>query len=59
MLLDLEDNGKITYIDLWNGYQKNGILNPDYTIDGIHLKENAYDIWYRQIEPYIRENNDK
>lgn len=28
-------------------------LNPIYTIDGIHLNQQGYDVWYKAIRPFI------
>ncbi len=44
-----------TYINIHDLYELNGSMNPDVTKDGIHLKPEAYDLWYKVIERYIYE----
>lgn len=36
---------KATYLDLYNVVLKDGLLNEDYTIDGIHLSEKGYEVY--------------
>lgn len=43
------------YIDLYSLYQKDDILPTLYTDDGVHLKEDAYSIWYNAINNFIYE----
>lgn len=40
----------IPYINLNQKLCPNGYLEKKYTIDGIHLKKDAYDIWYKTIQ---------
>ncbi len=47
-----EDRG-CTYIDLYSQYEKNGVMNPDLTRDGVHLKDDAYELWIETIRLYI------
>ena len=47
------ENKDIQYIDLYDLYSKNGKINPELTVDGIHLKQEAYCIWMNEIEKYI------
>lgn len=42
-----------TYINIFDLYLKDGIMNPALTIDGVHLKPHAYDRWAKEIEGYI------
>ena len=42
-----------TFIELYDLYEKEGELNPTLTVDGIHLRENAYDRWAGAIRPFI------
>ena len=44
-----------TYINIHDLYELDGSMNPDLTKDGIHLKPEAYDLWYKAIEGYIYE----
>lgn len=46
---------KCTYIDLNSSFIKNGVLPSDFTDDGVHLTQLAYEKWYEIIRPYIYE----
>jgi len=47
---------QFTYIDLHNLLKDaNGNLDARYTLDGIHLKGAAYQIWKREIEDFLKE----
>lgn len=39
----------IEYIDLFSIYQKDMLLSPEITVDGIHLKADAYERWYNAL----------
>ena len=39
----------IEYIDLFSIYQKDMHLPPEITEDGIHLKADAYESWYKAL----------
>ena len=41
------------YIDLYSLLENNGSIDPKYTTDGIHLSDEAYQIWKEQIIQYI------
>lgn len=43
----------LMYIDLYSQFVYNGVMNPDYTSDGIHLTSSGYDVWELMIRPYI------
>jgi lysophospholipase L1-like esterase len=44
----------ITYIDMVYAFSdKNGYLKPSLTSDGLHLNPKGYEVWKKQIEPYI------
>lgn len=46
----------LTYIDLFSSFcTKNGALNPNYSIDGIHLNGDGYLVFKRLIEEKINE----
>lgn len=49
----LADQKGIIYIDLWSLYEKDGMMNPDYTSDGVHLQKDAYAIWVEEIEDLV------
>ena len=45
-----------TYIDVHSALMDEyGMLDSSYTIDGLHLRPNAYDVWTRVIAPYVEE----
>ena len=48
------ETGTYTFVDLYPDYVLDGELNPAYSVDGIHIKEEAYQHWYRQLEPYLQ-----
>ena len=43
----------IMFIDIYSIYEKNGVLNPELTVDGIHLHPYAYDNWANVLKKYI------
>lgn len=45
----------IVYIDLYSLYLKGGKLNEEYTYDGVHLKADAYRLWYEAIKNYVEQ----
>ncbi len=46
-----------TYLDLYSQLKDDyGYIRPEYTIDGIHLTDEAYKIWTDDIRPYIEGN---
>ncbi len=44
-----------TYVNIHDLYELDGSMNPDLTKDGVHLKPEAYDLWYKAIEGYVYE----
>lgn len=44
------------YVDLYKEYNEDGMLPGYLTIDGVHLKEDAYKRWERIITEYIEGN---
>lgn len=51
----MSDDFGFTYIDLASVFEKDGKLNPRFSIDGLHLNGEAYNIWKQQIEKYVEE----
>lgn len=45
----------MTFIDLYSLYEANGELPDQITRDGIHLTEDAYDVWAEAIGEYVYE----
>ena len=52
-LSDIVRNYGFTYIDLFTAYSKDGYLNEEYTIDGLHLKPDSYTLWVDIIHKYL------
>ena len=53
------DGEKIIYVDLNTKMLcGGGVMNPDYTIDGVHLTKEGYDLWMDEIAKYARVNTD-
>lgn len=45
----------MVYIDIHDLYTANGVLNPELTEDGVHLKQEAYEQWYEAIREYVEQ----
>ena len=43
----------MTYLDVYPAYERTGGLNPEYTEDGIHLKDDAFGPWAEILRPYL------
>ena len=43
----------IPYVDLYSAYAQEGALPEEMSYDGLHLTEEAYDIWYETIRELI------
>ena len=43
----------LTYIDVYSLYVVNSELPQDVTNDGVHLKAEAYSLWYASLRPYL------
>jgi len=43
----------LTYINLAEDFKKDGKLNPEFSIDGLHLNGKGYEIWKDKIEHYV------
>jgi lysophospholipase L1-like esterase len=52
-LKELAAKYKVTYIDLYPHFVKNGSLNSDYTTDGIHLSTEGYNVWREILKQYV------
>lgn len=55
LIMECAIKHKCTYIDLNSSFIKNGVLPSDFTDDGVHLTQLAYEKWYEIIRPYIYE----
>ncbi|MBO5569413.1 MAG: hypothetical protein J6A79_10850 [Clostridia bacterium] len=49
----LAEETDCVYIDLYRLYDADGVMNPELTRDGVHLKDDAYGLWIETIRPYI------
>ncbi len=47
-----EDNGYV-YIDLFSLFCKNGELNDEYSVDGVHINAKGYDVWAEAISDFV------
>ncbi|HQG77767.1 MAG TPA: GH92 family glycosyl hydrolase [Bacteroidales bacterium] len=55
-LKDIATENGLTYIDLFNIFQtENHKLNPQYSIDGLHLNGRGYLLWKDAIIKYVEE----
>ena len=52
----IANENDLTYIDIYSLYEVEGYLDENLTIDGIHLKEDAYTYWINKIEYYVKES---
>ena len=43
----------VIYLDLYSKLEKDGVLNRDYTIEGLHLNQKGYSILKETFEPYL------
>ncbi|MES2238847.1 MAG: GDSL-type esterase/lipase family protein [Bacteroidota bacterium] len=44
---------KYHFIDTYRYFEKNGCLNKDYSVDGVHLNSKGYKLWAKVLKPYI------
>lgn len=54
MIQSIANERNITLIDLYSLYAVNCELPTDATNDGVHLKSEAYNLWYESVNPFIR-----
>lgn len=50
---ELAEARELPFIDLYSLYVKDGVMNPELTVDGIHLNPHAYGRWAALLEKYI------
>lgn len=51
------EKNDITYIDVYSKLlDKDGELKLDYTVDGLHLSEDGYDVVSKTLMPYVKED---
>lgn len=49
----IAEERKLTYVDLYSLYAVNCEQPTDATNDGVHLKSEAYDLWYESLKELI------
>lgn len=52
-LQEIAEKHGVTYIDVYSAYVLNGEMNPEYTKDGVHLKDEYKYIWLDILAEYI------
>lgn len=52
-LQEIAEKHGVTYIDIYSAYVMNGEMNPEYTKDGIHLKDEYKYLWLDILAEYI------
>jgi lysophospholipase L1-like esterase len=50
---DYSMNNGLIYIDTYSKFIENNRINPDLTLDGIHLNQYGYFVWLEQIKKFI------
>ena len=53
LIRSIADKHKAQYIDIHSLYEKDDMLNEEYSSDGVHLKADAYSLWYEALRNYI------
>jgi lysophospholipase L1-like esterase len=43
----------VIFINLYPLFIQDGVINPDYTTDGIHLSDSGYNVWANAIMNYV------
>lgn len=54
MIQKIASERNLTHIDLYSLYAVNSELPTDATNDEVHLKSEAYDLWYESVNQFIR-----
>lgn len=52
-LAEIAGKKQVVFIDLYSHFVKDDHLNPEYSIDGIHLSYSGYILWARLLMPYV------
>ena len=52
-LQSMTDRLGVTYIYVYSVYVLNGEMNPEYTVDGVHLQEDYKHLWLDLLSEYI------
>lgn len=52
-LKKLAEKKNCTYIDLFSLFCKDGEMNSDYSVDGMHINEKGYAVWAEAIADFV------
>jgi lysophospholipase L1-like esterase len=52
-LQEIAERQGVTYIDVYSVYVLNGEMNPEYTKDGVHLKDEYKYLWLDVLAEYV------
>lgn len=52
-LQSIAEEYNMQYIDLYSIYELDGVINPEYTYDGVHLLDTAKPLWIEAIREFI------
>lgn len=52
-LQEIAERLGVTYIDVYSVYVLNGEMNPEYTKDGVHLKDEYKYLWLEILSEYV------
>lgn len=52
-LQEIAERQGVTYIDVYSVYVLNGEMNPEYTKDGVHLKDEYKYLWLDVLSEYV------
>ena len=55
MIRQYADENNLTYINLYPYYELKGALDPEYSVDGVHITNESYRFWIDAIKEYIYE----
>lgn len=50
---DIANRHEATYVDIYSVYVLNGEMNPEYTKDGVHIKDEYKNLWLDALSKYI------
>lgn len=53
MIKEMADAKGMTYVDLYSLFEYYGEIKAEYTVDGIHLSKDGYDLWMSALYPYM------
>jgi lysophospholipase L1-like esterase len=54
LLKKLSHKKEVHYVNLHPSFVNNGMLIPEYTVDGVHLNGSGYKVWTKIIKKYVQ-----